>query len=307
MSTLGPLLTNYRRSLSSNAPSGTVETGVPGVLFFWIDNDTPRSPLLYDSGIVIVGQGHKVAYIGGRSFNYDADSCLVIGVPIPLECASFANEDAPLLGIRLDIDRGLLHRLVARLAAPNDARSAVTRAAQSGIEPLKMDGLLLAAVARLVQSLPDPVERDVIGPAAVEEIIYRILRSEQGEILRTLTEQTPYGGIANALELMHVSYANGLSVEDLAKEAAMGVSSFHRAFKRVTGESPLQYLKKVRLLKAKNLLVFEGKRVEETAYDVGYASPSQFSRDFKRYFEVPPSAAKSLPYSDGVQSNLALV
>ena len=78
----------------------------------------------------------------------------------------------------------------------------------------------------------------------------------------------------------------------------MGVSSFHRAFKQVTGETPLQYLKKVRLLKAKGLLILEGKRVDETAFEVGYASPSQFSREFKRYFHLPPSAAQTLPYSD---------
>ena len=81
----------------------------------------------------------------------------------------------------------------------------------------------------------------------------------------------------------------------------MGVSSFHRAFKEVTGETPVQYLKKIRLLKAKGLLVFEGKRVDEAAYEVGYASPSQFSREFKRYFQVSPSEAQSLPYSDAVQ------
>jgi AraC-like DNA-binding protein len=177
-----------------------------------------------------------------------------------------------------------------------------------GVAPLHMDGPLLAAVARLVESLTDPMDREVVGPAAVEEIVYRILRSERGQVLYALTQhQTPYANVAQALELIHSDYANGLAVEDLAREAAMSASSFHRAFKSVTGETPLQYIKKVRLLKAKNLLVLEGKRVEETAYIVGYASPSQFSRDFKRYFTVPPSAAKTLPYSDGLQPNLEMV
>jgi AraC-like DNA-binding protein len=99
---------------------------------------------------------------------------------------------------------------------------------------------------------------------------------------------------------MHSNYQGSLSIEELARESAMGVSSFHRAFKEVTGDSPVQYLKKIRLLKAKGLLVFEGKQVNEAAYEVGYASPSQFSREFKRYFQVPPSEAESLPYSAAV-------
>ena len=80
----------------------------------------------------------------------------------------------------------------------------------------------------------------------------------------------------------------------------MSASSFHRAFKKVTGETPIQYLKKIRLIKAKSLLVFDNALVEEAAYDVGYASASQFSREFKRYFNVPPSEADTLPYSDAI-------
>jgi AraC-like DNA-binding protein len=118
-------------------------------------------------------------------------------------------------------------------------------------------------------------------------------------VLHSLTRHhTPYAGVARALERMHRDYQEPLTVEELARESAMGVSSFHRAFKQTTSESPLQYLKKLRLLKAKGLLVFDKKRVDEAAYQVGYASPSQFSREFKRYFQVPPSDAQTLPYSD---------
>lgn len=308
MSTLAPLLTAFRATIPSTDPSGVAETGVPGVTFFWIDEDKPRSPLLYDTGIVIVGQGHKEGFLGGRQFRYDADSCLVLGVPVPFECASFGTPEEPLLGVRVDVDLGTLHSLVARFSGKLGFDPGGANSVHSAVEPLHMDGPLLAAVSRLLQSLTDPLDRAVVGPAAVEEIIYRILRSEHGRVLYALTRhQTPYANIAQSLELIHGDFATGLSVEDLAKEAAMAVSSFHRTFKEVTGETPLQYLKKVRLLKAKNLLVYEGKRVEEAAYEVGYASPSQFSREFKRYFSVPPSEAQSLPYSDAIQPGLQMV
>ncbi|MCB9546946.1 MAG: AraC family transcriptional regulator [Myxococcales bacterium] len=295
MAVLAPLLSAFRATIPSREPSGVAETGVPGVLFFWIDAPTPRSPLLYDTGIVILGQGRKVGYLGGREYHYDADTCLVLGVPVPFECASFGTPAEPLLGIRLNVDLGLLHRLVARLASkPADP-------IHGGVEPLRMQGPLLDAAARLVASLTDPLDRQIVGVAAMEEIVYRVLRSEHGRVLYTLTQhQTPYAHIAGALERIHGDFQQPLAIEDLARESAMGVSSFHRAFKEVTGDTPLQYIKKIRLLKAKSLLVFEGRRVEEAAYDVGYASPSQFSREFKRYFQVSPSEASSLPYSDGL-------
>lgn len=302
MPTLAALMTAFRATLPSKAPSGLAETGVPGVTFFWIDEDRPRSPLLYDTGIVILGQGHKEGWLGGRSFRYDAGSCLVLGVPVPFECASYGSPAEPLLGIRLDVDLGTLHSLVARFAGSLGLDG---KGPSSAVEPLAMDGPLLAAITRLLESLPDPVDRAVLGPAAVEEVIYRILRSEHGRVLYALTQhQTPYAHIAQALERIHGDFAHGLSVEDLARTAGMSVSSFHRTFKEVTGETPLQYLKKVRLLKAKHLLVHEGRRVEEAAHAVGYASPSQFSREFKRYFEVPPSEAATLPYSDPLQPEL---
>ncbi|MCB9523958.1 MAG: AraC family transcriptional regulator [Myxococcales bacterium] len=305
MPVLAPLMTALRATIPSADPSGVAETGVPGVVFFWMDAATPRSPLLYDTGIVILGQGHKVGYLGGRRYRYDADTCLVLGVPVPFECESHGTPDEPLLGIRLNVDLGTLHSLVARFAGPLglDAQlGPAGRALHSGVEPLRMAGPLLEATARLVASLSDPLDREVVGPAAVEEILYRVLRSEHGRVLYALTQRTtPYAGVAQALARIHGDCARPFAVEDLAKASGMAVSSFHRAFKEVTGETPLQYLKKVRLLKAKGLLVFAGKRVEEAAYDVGYASPSQFSREFKRYFQVSPSEAHSLPYTDDLQ------
>ena len=296
-STLATLLQEHRRTVRSSDPTGVAETGVPGVLFFWMDRPSPRSPLLYDTGIVILGQGHKVGYLGGRQFRYDADTCLVLGVPVPFECSSHGTPEEPLLGLRVNIDTMALHGLVARFAGRLGIDDSSVN--HAGVEPLAMDGPLLDAVCRLVESFADPMDRLVVGPSAVEEVLYRILRSEHGRVLLDLTRhQTAYSNVSRALERIHRDYSDALSVEDLAHESAMGVSSFHRAFKEVTGETPLQYLKKVRLLKAKGLLVYEGRRVDETAYAVGYASPSQFSREFKRYFDVPPSEAGSLPYSD---------
>ncbi|MCA9673231.1 MAG: AraC family transcriptional regulator [Myxococcales bacterium] len=299
--TLAPLLEAYRRSRDTRAESGVLDVGVPGVIFFWNDQPVPRSPLLYNAGIVIIGQGHKIGYLGGRRFEYDADSCLVLGVPVPFECEVSASPARPLLGIRIDVDLTALHGLVGRLRGRLQLDEHGEGAAHGGVEPVRMEGPLLDATKRLIECFDDPLDRQVIGSTIVDEIIYRVLKGPQGHVLYALTQHhTPYASVARALERIHKDYRETLAVEDLAKESAMSVSSFHRAFKRVTGESPLQYLKKLRLLKAKGLLVFDGLRVEEAATDVGYASASQFSREFKRYFKVPPSEAERLPYSDAV-------
>lgn len=301
---LAPLLRDYRYSRPGSpqpgkAPAGVCETGVTGVSFFWNEQPVARAPLLYDAGIVIVGQGRKVGYLGGRRFVYDADSCLVLGVPVPFECEVSASPQAPLLGLRIDVDRAALHALVARVHGRPGDDERHGGAAHVGVEPVRMDGSLLDAARRLVSCFGDPLDCRVVGPAIVEEIVYRILRGAQGQVLHALTQHhSPYAAIARALERMHRDYRESLPVEELARDSAMSVSSFHRAFKQVTGESPLQYLKKLRLLKAKGLLVFDGARVDEAAYSVGYVSPSQFSREFKSYFRVPPSAARTLPYSD---------
>jgi AraC-like DNA-binding protein len=269
------------------------------VTFFWIGAPVRRAPLLYSTGIVIIGQGHKIGYLGDRTFRYDAETCLVLGVPVPFECESHATPAEPLLGVRIDIDLPSLHGLVARFGGRLGFEERNQGTAHLGVEPARMEGPLLDATRRLLESLSDPIDRQVVGPAAVEEIIYRVLRTEQGRVLYALTRHdSPYANVARALERMHRDYQRPLTVEELARDSGMGVSSFHRAFKLTTGDSPLQYLKKLRLLKAKGLIALEGRRVDEAAYHVGYTSPSQFSREFKRYFQVPPSEARSLPYGN---------
>lgn len=301
METLATQLADLRATFGEGRTSGFVQTDVKGVGLFWNEQPVPCAPLLYDTGIVIIGQGRKVGYLGDRRFQYDADSCLVLGVPVPFECEAHATPAEPLLGIRIDIDMTTLHSLVARFQGRLGFERYDSDASHFGVEPVRMEGELLAATQRLLASLKDPMDRQVVGPAALEEILYRVLRGEQGRVLYALTQHhTIYSHVARSLTRMHRDYQATFSVEDLARESAMSVSAFHRAFKQVTGETPLQYLKKLRLIKAKGMLVLEGKRVDEAAYQVGYVSPSQFSREFKRYFKVPPTEAASLPYSEAM-------
>ena len=299
MSSLIPLLRELHRQHHASAKSGAVATGVPGVNFFWATETLPKTPLLYSASIVIIGQGHKVGYMGDRKFRYDRDTYLLLGVPVPFECETFATPEEPLLGISIQIDVTTLHELVSRFSArlhlENDDATGGTH---TGVEPVPMSEDMIDAASRLIKCLRDPIDSKVLGGAAANEIIYRVLRGEKGRVLYDLTRhQTPYAAVARSLERIHAEYRSSLTIEELARENAMSVSSFHRAFKKVTGDSPLQYLKKIRLDKARGLLVHTGMRVNNVAFEVGYESSSQFSREFKRYFKVPPSEAHTIAYS----------
>jgi AraC-like DNA-binding protein len=259
----------------------------------------PRTPLVYSAGVVIIGQGSKMGYLGTRKFRYDSETYLVLGVPVPFESETHASPSEPLLGITVDVDHTMVHELVAKLSGDLVIRGGDAAAdAHAGLEPARMNEGLRTATHRLLACLCDSVDSKVLGPGAALEVVYRVLRGEKGRVLSNLTQyQTPYAAVAHALERIHSDYRDSLSVDDLAKANAMSVSAFHRAFKLVTGDSPLQYLKKVRLNKARSLLIHDNMRVNNVAFEVGYESPSQFSREFKRHFQVSPSDAQTLAYS----------
>ncbi|MFC3616465.1 AraC family transcriptional regulator N-terminal domain-containing protein [Lutimaribacter marinistellae] len=279
--------------------AGVVETWLKSVRFFWATKPVPRAPLLYGSGMIVIGQGHKIGYLNGSEFRYDKDHYLVSSVPTAIECETHASRENPILGIFIDIDTSKLHQLIEKVEQHAPASVPGERDIYSGIEPVRMDREMQKVVERLLICLKSRLDCDVLGASLVEEITYRALLGGHGKALAALTEQeTHHARVAQSLAHIHTHYMNSISVEDLAREANMSASSFHRAFKTVTGESPLQYLKKVRLNKARFLIVREGLRVGSAANQVGYESVSQFSREFKRYFDVAPSAAQSGAYAE---------
>ncbi|MGC9401228.1 AraC family transcriptional regulator [Vibrio genomosp. F10] len=286
MKTLTTAMQAYANTHSLECTEQVIKTDLKGVSFYYSSTSTPRRPLLYQSGIIIMGQGHKRIHLADESVSYGVGDYLVIGVPLPLECEAFSSSNEPLLSLCIDVDLPLLNTLVEKLntSIPNPGKSS------RGLQKAQVTSDLEDACIRLLKCLEDKTEMAIFGKDLVKEIVYRVLTGPQGNTLMGLVQQdSHYARIAKVLSKLHGNFSSPINVDELAQEANMSVSAFHRAFKEVTCDSPMQYVKKVRLDKAKELITIEGKRASEAANLVGYSSQSQFFREFKRHFQLSPS------------------
>lgn len=272
---------------------GIYQTQIEGVWFYRSSKGNDRKPFVYQSGIIVLGQGNKNIYMGSEPVHYGPEDYLVVGVPMPLECEAIATDGEPLLGLSVDIDPQLLHRLVHRLDSLGFRPAKSCSEQRCGLKSVQMEQTMLDVCQRLVQALCDPLDTVMLAESLKEELVYRALMSEEGHVLFDLARHDGYyARVAKVLDKMHREYAENLSVEKLAQEANMSASAFHHAFREVTLESPIQYIKKVRLNKAKELIQLEGKKVNDAARIVGYNSSSQFSREYKRHFNETPRGLK---------------
>jgi len=290
---LAKLMQRYVDEKNLNQLEGIVETEINGVWFYRSSQGNQRQPFVYKSGIIVLGQGHKNIYIGNQPVAYGPEDYLVVGVPMPLECEAFAKPGEPLLGLSIDIDSELLHRQVNKLEILGYKPTIENAKDGCGLKSVQMKVNMLNVCERLMSALCDPLETALLAKSLKEELVFRALTGSEGHLLFDLAHhEGHYARIAKALEKVHKSYAENLSVQSLAQEANMSVSAFHNAFRDITLESPIQYIKKVRLNKAKELIHLEGKKVNDAARLVGYNSSSQFSREYKRHFNETPRGMK---------------
>jgi len=271
---------------------GFIPTQLPGVQVLRCSQDIARGPQLYEPSLVIIAQGSKLAYLGPRTLEYGAGHYLIQALPVPFECETYAMPDAPLLGMSVAIDRALLGELVLAMGLM-PGRSLAAQTPESMTSAV-LDGAMRGGVERLLQCLHDPLECQVMGQARLRELLFAALRGPQADVLRALVEQQgQFARIAAALSHLHAHFTEPLNVETLANCANMSASTFHEHFKRSTLLSPVQYLKRLRLLKAQRLLLSEGMGVAQVAHQVGYQSSSQFSLEYKRYFERNPGEERA--------------
>lgn len=267
-----------------------VESRLKGVRFFKDTRHVRRRPMLYNPGICIVASGHKVAYLGDQVFRYDVDNYLVTSVAMPFECESFPSPDIPLLGLFIDIDMGQLNDLISQMNLQAEVGNVDDSQFPLGIGPSAMDEDMKDAAVKLLKALRNERDARILAPGLVRELYYRALCGAQAPMLYSLVRgSNSFSTVARVINLMEGKYSQKINVQQLAESAHMSVSAFHKAFKEITAESPLQYLKKIRLTRARDLIVQQNMKAYLAADAVGYESPSQFSREFKRYFGLSPT------------------
>lgn len=264
-------------------------TPLPSVRILRSNRPLSRTPVLYDPGIVIVCQGRKRGYFGGRLYLYDEHHYLAVSVPVPFSIETDATAERPLLALYLHLDFALAAELAEQI--DRDARVAERAPAPHSMMSSPMDDAMQASVLRFLEAMHRPLEAAVLGAGLLRELYFRVLTGAQGASLReALAMRGQFGQIGRSLRMIHAGYAQPLDVRTLADEAGMSVPSFHSHFKAITKMSPMQYIKSTRLHQARLLMVRNEMTAEAAGHAVGYASPSQFSREFRRLFGSTPAA-----------------
>lgn len=286
-------LTERQQELSARVARLTPFDGMHQSALPWLAlmrNSVPTVcvPTVYQPCLAIVVQGRKRAVLNDEVFHYDALNYLVVSVTLPAVGQVLeASVERPYLCLRLNLDLEEIGRLVLQLGE----RGASLAAADRGLFVARMDDALLDAVLRMVKLLDTPEDTAVLGPVVQREIYYRMLRGGLAHRLVDLAQGE--GGnhrIVRAIEWLKQRYAAPLRIEELADAVHMSSSALHHRFKAVTAMSPLQYQKHLRLHEARRLMFADGVDCATAGHRVGYESPSQFSREYRRLFGSPPRA-----------------
>ena len=265
---------------------GVHATAIPFLSLIRSSDTTQSLHQVLEPSLCIVAQGAKVVMLEEESYTYNPSSYLVVSVDLPISSQiTEASADSPYLCLRLQIDPQQLFNIVQNA----DLEHARKSSPQRGIFVSETQPELLEAAVRLVSLLDTPEDIPVLGPLFYQEILYRLLKDNQGDYLRQLAMNgSSSHRITEAIHRIKLEYDKPLRIEELASSVHMSQSSLHRHFKEITNMSPLQYQKKIRLLEARRLLLSEGVDAADAGFKVGYESPSQFSREYGRMFGRPP-------------------
>ncbi|MEN3113240.1 AraC family transcriptional regulator N-terminal domain-containing protein [Uliginosibacterium paludis] len=262
------------------------ETPVPGLLFFRRNSLTEPCACMVEPSVVMVSQGAKQLLVGDDAFPYDTERFLINSIDLPASSQVIdASAERPCVGLVLRLNLRVMAELIAEGNVPADAGHGSAR----GIAPGTLTPRLLEPMLRLLQLLDEPESIPVLAPLIQREIHFRLLMSDQAARLRQIILLGSQSHrVARAIDWLKANFKESLRIEELAARIQMSPSSLHLHFRQLTAMSPLQYQKWLRLNEARRLMLNEHLDAASAAFQVGYESPSQFSREYSRLFGAPP-------------------
>lgn len=262
------------------------ETPIENLLFFRREEPTEPDYCLIEPSLVLVVQGTKQMLIGGEAFPYNTSNFLITSLDLPASSQVLeASAEQPCLGLVMKLDVRVLADLIAQGVLPH------TRERPAGVSVGlgTMTPGIMGPLKRLLDLLDEPESITVLAPLIQREIHYRLLLSDQAGLLRQIASvDSQSHRIAKAIDWLKVNYSSSLRIDDLAAMVQMSTPTFHHHFRQLTSVSPLQYQKRLRLSEAKRLMLNEHLDASTAAFQVGYESPSQFSREYSRLYGIPP-------------------
>lgn len=274
-----------RQLVTRHASSPSALVAAAGIKVVASDSPSELSHAVVEPTMAVVAQGAKQAMLGDQLFEYRAGQFLVVSVDLPISGRIFeASPELPYLAAGLTLKPAVIANLLLEVAGTE----------QPAIEPAgfgvsNAPEELLDSVVRMLRLLDRPRDAAVLGPMLEREILWRLLNGERGAMVRQIgLADSRLSQIGRTIRWLRLHHAQPFRSEALAEMAAMSPSSFHRHFRAVTTMSPLQYQKVIRLQEARARLLAEASDVAAVGFSVGYESPSQFSREYSRFFGAPP-------------------
>lgn len=246
---------------------------------------------IYEPALCVVLQGIKQTSLDERTLRLSAGDSVIISHHVPVYARiTQASVEAPYLSLIIKIDLKTIRSLYFEIEQIIEKQGRAF-----SVDSERADSALIGSIDRLITAMEDPLEAELIGPSLFKELHLRVLRAPHGKMLRQMVPgNSAASNIARAIEYIRKNYRAGLLVPEIAREVGMSESSFYQKFREITGTTPHQYQKTLRLIEARALLSLDGYSVSAAAFAVGYESANHFSRDYSKKFGISPKDAKSI-------------
>ena len=275
------------QKIAAHTPqAGAQATAIPGLTLYRRTSPSPCYPATYEPSLTVFAQGRKRINLGGTTYFCDESTFLLSSVDVPVVSQIVeASEEVPFLSLQLKLNLSVVREILSQVEFQPLVNSSQGRGIAIGVTTVE----LLKPCSRLLDLLKTPEDIPFLNNLIQREIVYRLLRGPQGERLRAIaTTGDQSNRTAKAIAWLRANYSKPLRLDELAEIAHMGISTLHHHFRALTGMSPLQYQKQLRLQAARERMLIEGLDAASAAFEVGYESPSQFNREYKRFFGQPP-------------------